>query len=339
MKKTITYKNSGVDIDKAVETKKKIKEIIEKYKISSEAGIGGFGAIFPLKNSETLIISSVDGVGTKLKIAFMSGIHNTVGKDLVNHCVNDILVQGAKPLFFMDYIALSSMNPDVVEKIVEGIAEACKENRCKLVGGETAEMPGFYKEGEYDLVGFIVGAVERKNLIDGKNIKPGDIIFGLPSSGLHTNGYSLARKILFEKNKLKIDSFVSDFNCTVGEELLKIHRSYLKALEGILGKKYIKGLAHITGGGFYENIPRVLPQGLKAVIRKGTWEIPPLFNYLVREANISDHEAFRTFNMGIGMVGICDKNNCDKIYSHLKSKGENYYIIGEISEGKGVEII
>ncbi len=337
MKKKITYKDSGIDIDKAVEAKKRIKKIIEKFNISAGGGIGGFGALYPLK--ETLLVSSVDGVGTKLKIAFMTGIHSTVGRDLVNHCVNDILVQGAKPLFFMDYIALSSMNPEIVEKIVEGVAEGCRENGCKLVGGETAEMPGFYKEGEYDLVGFIVGIVEKENLLPKKNIKEGDLIFGLPSTGLHTNGYSLARKIIFEKNKLKVDTFVKEFDCTVGEELLKVHRSYLKAFEGIIGKGWIKGLAHITGGGFYDNIPRILPEGLKAVIKKESWEILPIFKCLVREANLSEKEAYRTFNMGIGMIGICDKESLDKIFSHFDKIGEKYYLIGEIKKGKGVEIL
>jgi len=337
LKKEITYKESGVDIDRAVEAKNRIKRIVERFNIKTEDGIGSFGAIFPFK--ESLIVSSVDGVGTKLKVAFLAGIHNTVGKDLVNHCVNDILVQGAKPLFFMDYIALSKMDPDLVEKIVEGIAEGCKENGCKLAGGETAEMPGFYREGEYDLVGFIVGFVERRNLLPKKNIKEGDLIFGLPSTGLHTNGYSLARRIIFEKNNLKIDTFVEEFKCTVGEELLKVHRSYLKSLEGILGKNLIKALAHITGGGFFDNIPRILPEGLKAVIKKESWDIPPIFKYLVREGNLSDKEAYRTFNMGIGMTGICDKESIEKIFSHFESIGEKCYLIGEIKIGKGVEIL
>ncbi len=337
MKKEITYKNSGVDIDRAVEAKERIKKIVEKFNVSPEGGIGGFGAIFPL--NESLIVSSVDGVGTKLKIAFLTGIHNTVGRDLVNHCVNDILVQGAKPLFFMDYIALSSMKPEIVEEIVEGVAEGCRENGCKLAGGETAEMPGFYKEGEYDLVGFIVGIVERKDLLPRKDIREGDLIFGLPSTGLHTNGYSLARKIIFEKNKLKVDTFVKEFNCTVGEELLKVHRSYLKVMEGIIERGWVKGLAHITGGGFYDNIPRILPEGLKGVIKKESWEILPVFRYLVKEANLSEKEAYRTFNMGIGMIGICDKESLDKIFSHFDKIGEKYFLIGEIKKGKGVEIV
>lgn len=337
MKKSINYKDSGVDIDKAMEAKKRIKKIVEIFNISTEGGIGSFGALFPLKDK--FLVSSVDGVGTKLKIAFMTGIHNTVGKDLVNHCVNDILVQGARPLFFMDYIALSSMNPDTVEEIVRGIAEGCKENNCKLAGGETAEMPGFYKEGEYDLVGFIVGIVERENLLPKKNIKKGDIVFGVPSSGLHTNGYSLARKIIFEKNKLKIDTFVKEFNCTVGEELLKVHRSYFKVFYELLKDNLIKALAHITGGGFYDNIPRILPEEKKAIIRKKAWEIPPVFQYLVREANLSEKEAYRTFNMGIGMIGICDMESIDRITLHFDRIGEKYYLIGEIENGKGVEII
>jgi len=337
LKKEITYKESGVDIDRAVEAKNRIKRIVERFNIKTEGGIGGFGAIFPFK--ESLIVSSVDGVGTKLKVAFLAGIHNTVGRDLVNHCVNDILVQGAKPLFFMDYIALYRMDPDLVEKIVEGIAEGCRENGCKLAGGETAEMPGFYREGEYDLVGFIVGFVERENLLPKNNIKEGDLIFGLPSTGLHTNGYSLARKIIFEKNNLKIDTFVEEFNCTVGEELLKVHKSYLKSLEGILGKNLIKALAHITGGGFFDNIPRILPEGLKAVIKKESWDVPPIFKYLVREGNLSEREAYRTFNMGIGMIGICDKESIEKIFSHFERIGEKGYLIGEIKRGKGVEIL
>jgi phosphoribosylformylglycinamidine cyclo-ligase len=337
LKKEITYKESGVDIDRAVEAKNRIKRIVERFNIKTEGGIGGFGAIYPFK--ESLIVSSVDGVGTKLKVAFLAGIHNTVGRDLVNHCVNDILVQGAKPLFFMDYIALYRMDPDLVEKIVEGIAEGCRENGCKLAGGETAEMPGFYREGEYDLVGFIVGFVERENLLPKNNIREGDLIFGLPSTGLHTNGYSLARKIIFEKNNLKIDTFVEEFNCTVGEELLKVHKSYLKSLEGILGKNLIKALAHITGGGFFDNIPRILPEGLKAVIKKESWDVPPIFKYLVREGNLSEREAYRTFNMGIGMIGICDKESIEKIFSHFESIGEKGYLIGEIKRGKGVEIL
>ena len=275
-----------------------------------------FSAAFP-EMREPILVASADGVGTKLKIAFDTGVHNTIGQDLVNHCVNDILVQGARPLFFLDYFATGRLSPEVTASVVEGISVACKENGCVLLGGETAEMPGFYADGEYDLAGFIVGVVDKSKVIDGKNITAGDVVLGLPSNGLQTNGYSLARKLFFEIGGYKVDSYVEELGETVGEALLKTHASFLKPLEKLLDSGKIKGLAHITGGGFLENIPRILPENVAVEIRRGTWNELPVFGLMQRLGNVADSEMFRTFNMGVGMILICAESDKDFLKENL----------------------
>jgi phosphoribosylformylglycinamidine cyclo-ligase len=279
--------------------------------------------------AQPVLVASADGVGTKLKIAFVSGVHNTVGRDLVNHCVNDILVQGARPLFFLDYVATGKLSPDVVAGIVEGITNGCRENGCVLLGGETAEMPGFYQEGEYDIAGFIVGVVDRSKIIDGKTIVPGDVLLALPSAGLHTNGYSLARKLFFEVAGYKPDTQLPSLHLTAAEALLLPHLSYLKPLDGLLDTGTIKGLAHITGGGLTDNIPRILPEGTAVKIRKGSWPVLPVFDLLRELGNVSDSEMYRTFNMGVGMVIVCSRESAPSITNYLNP----CYEIGEVIEG------
>ena len=275
------YKSSGVDIDAGNETVRRIKRLAQAtFTPGVLSDIGSFGGLFRLDTAawkEPVLVSSADGVGTKLKVAFMANQHRTIGADLVNHCVNDILVQGATPLFFLDYLATGRLSPDVAEQIVEGLARACKENGCALLGGETAEMPGFYSEGEYDVAGFIVGAVDRAKIVDGRAIVPGDVLIGLPSNGLHTNGYSLARKIVFDELKLKVDSHLPDLGETVGEALLRTHRSYLTVIRPLLAGGLIKGMAHITGGGITDNLPRVLPPGSSARVNRSSWRVPAIF--------------------------------------------------------------
>src|SRR5204862_3435548 len=282
--------------------------------------IGSFGGMFDGAFPEMrapVLVASADGVGRKLKLAFATGVHNTVGRDLVNHCVNDILVQGARPLFFLDYIATGKLSPDVVAGIVEGVAKGCRENGCVLLGGETAEMPGFYQDGEYDIAGFIVGVVDRDKVIDGKTIAVGDVLLALPSTGLHTNGYSLARKLFFEVGGYEPQTHLPELRMTAGEALLLPHLSYLQPLEGLLDQGVIKGLAHITGGGLTDNIPRILPEGTAVKIERGSWIGPPLFELLRRLGNVSDSEMYRTFNMGIGMVIVCSPDNAGMIENHL----------------------
>jgi phosphoribosylformylglycinamidine cyclo-ligase len=279
--------------------------------------------------AEPVLVASADGVGTKLKIAFETGIHNTVGADLVNHCVNDILVQGAKPLFFLDYFATGKLDPEVTASVVEGMARACKENGCVLLGGETAEMPDFYPPGEYDLAGFIVGVVDKSRVIDGRTITPGDVVLGLPSTGLQTNGYSLARKLFFEVGGYMVDSYIDELGSTVGEALLATHSSFLAQLGPLLDTGVIKGLAHITGGGFLENIPRILPENVSIEIKRGSWPEPPIFGLMQKLGNVSDQEMFRTFNMGIGMVVIGSSGNLEMIREHLN----NCFVIGGVVPG------
>jgi phosphoribosylformylglycinamidine cyclo-ligase len=289
--------------------------------------IGSFGGMFRAdfgQMKEPVLVSSADGVGTKLRVAFMTGIHNTIGYDLVCHCVNDILVQGAQPLFFLDYIAAGKLVPSTVEAVIEGLARGCSEARCALIGGETAEMPGFYAEGEYDVAGFIVGVVDRPQIIDGTKISSGDVLIGLPSVGLHTNGYSLARKLF---------SVVDELGCTASAELLKPHRSYLPALGGLLESNVIKGLAHITGGGLLENIPRILPDGTAAEIIAGSWPILPVFKLLAKIGNVPDQEMRRTFNMGIGMVVVVSASQAEMVRAHFDAQGDAHYDIGQIVDG------
>ncbi len=329
-----TYKDAGVDIDLAEKLVEKIKPLARKtFNQRVLTDIGLFGAFFDAKFEEykhPVLVSSIDGVGTKLKIAFLANKHDTVGQDLVNHCVNDILVCGAKPLFFLDYFATAKLNPEVAEQVISGIAKACKENECALIGGETAEMPGFYNEGEYDIAGVIIGIVDKEKIIKGDKVKPGDILIALPSNGLHTNGYSLARMVLLEK--FKIDEFIPELNLTLAEELLKIHRSYLKPILKILDKFEIHAMSHITGGGIIGNTKRVVPQNLKIKIDWNAWERPPIFDLIQKVGNVPEEDMRKTFNLGVGIVLIVDKNDSDKILSELKSLNESPFIIGEISD-------
>ncbi|MCP9495215.1 MAG: phosphoribosylformylglycinamidine cyclo-ligase [Pyrinomonadaceae bacterium MAG19_C2-C3] len=334
---TISYADSGVSIDRANAAKERIKTLAAAtFNARTLTEIGSFGgmfdAAFPDMTQPTLV-ASADGVGTKLKIAFLTKTHHTVGRDLVNHCVNDILVQGARPLFFLDYIATGKLEPDTIAAIVEGVARGCRENDCVLLGGETAEMPGFYREGEYDIAGFIIGIVDRPKIIDGSRTKAGDIVLGLPSSGLHTNGYSLARKLLFDVAGYTPDTHLDELGTTVGAALLAEHKSYLPALRDILEHEHTHALAHITGGGIIENIPRVLPRNLSVELERASWETPALFNLLQRLGNVAEDEMLRTFNCGIGMVVICAAEAHDSITHHLAQRGETARLIGRVVEG------
>jgi phosphoribosylformylglycinamidine cyclo-ligase len=332
------YKSSGVDIDAGNETVRRIKRLAQStFTPGVLSEIGSFGGLFKLDTgawTEPVLVSSADGVGTKLKVAFMANQHTTIGVDLVNHCVNDILVQGAVPLFFLDYLATGKLSPDVAEQIVEGLARACKDNGCALLGGETAEMPGFYHEGEYDVAGFIVGAVDRGRLIDGRTIAPGDVLLGLPSNGLHTNGYSLARKIAFEEMKLAVDTHVPDLGETIGEALLRPHRTYLPVIKPLLGSGLIKGMAHITGGGITDNLPRVLPAGTAARVNRTSWRVPAIFRWLGESGRVPEYDLRRALNMGIGMILIVGKNDVDTVRKNLLNAGEaNSLVIGDIVAG------
>lgn len=338
MTKPVSYADAGVSIDTANEAVKKIGAFAKAtFNERTLTNIGSFGGMFDARFPEMeqpVLVSSADGVGTKLKLAFMTNTHNTIGQDLVNHCVGDILVQGARPLFFLDYFATGKLSADVAASVVEGLSIACKENGCVLLGGETAEMPGFYTDGEYDLAGFIVGIVDRKRVIDGSKINPGDVVLGLPSVGLHTNGFSLARKLLFEIAGFPIDTKLIELGgAEVGEALLRPHRSYLPVLDGLLDKDVIKGLAHITGGGLLENIPRILPEGTSVEIERGSWDELPIFGVMQKLGKVDDQEMFRTFNMGIGMTVICSRANRLRIIEHVESLGEKIYEIGTVVEG------
>jgi phosphoribosylformylglycinamidine cyclo-ligase len=334
---TVTYADAGVDIDRANRTKKRIKYLAHKtFTRGVLSEIGGFGGLFSIdreKYLDPVLVSSVDGVGTKLKIAFEMKMHHTIGADLVNHCVNDIAVQGAAPLFFMDYLATGKLDPEVAEKVVEGLAEACKHNGCALIGGETAEMPGFYPDGEYDLAGFIVGVVEREKIITGKTVQPGDIILGLASNGLHTNGYSLARKLLFEIAHYTPDSYVNELKGKVGNELMHTHRSYWPIIKKLVNADCVSALAHITGGGITENLPRVLPRGVAAVIEMGSWPVLPIFEHLQKLGNVPPEEMLRTFNMGLGMLLVVPSAKFKKAQNVLDKIGEKAYTVGRIVKG------
>ncbi|MDQ4123563.1 MAG: phosphoribosylformylglycinamidine cyclo-ligase [Acidobacteriota bacterium] len=344
MSESISYSDAGVSIDAANQTTARIKELAKRTfnnRVLSEIGsFGGmFSASFP-EMKEPILVASADGVGTKLKVAFLANVHNTVGQDLVNHCVNDILVQGARPLFFLDYFATGKLEPAVATDVIAGFAKACQENGCVLLGGETAEMPGMYLAGEYDLAGFIVGVVDKEKVIDGKGIEAGDVVLALPSSGLHTNGYSLARKLLFETGAYSVSSVLPEMHSTLDDVLLEPHKSYLRPLENLLDSGVIKGLAHITGGGLLENIPRILPANVSVQIKRGTWNELPIFGIMQKLGNVADSEMFRTFNMGVGMVVICSENDKEQIKSHLESQGEICNEIGQVIEGiKEVKII
>lgn len=339
MDERLTYKSAGVDVEAGYEAVKLMKEHVKKTHIPGVMGdLGSFGGFFmpDLKGyEEPTLISGTDGVGTKLQIAFMMDKHDTIGIDCVAMCVNDIACHGAKPLFFLDYIGTGRLNPKKAADIVKGICDGCIETGCALIGGETAEMPGFYKDEEYDLVGFAVGVVDKNKVINGEFVKAGDVIIGLPSSGIHSNGYSLVRKLFFGINNYNVDSRFPELSNTLGEELLKPTRIYVKTVLELLKKHEIKGIAHITGGGFIENIPRTIPQGLKARIQLGSWPILPIFNLMKDLGNIEDKAIYNTFNMGIGLVLIVDNSMADGILKTLESMGEKAYIIGDIVPGEG----
>ena len=337
MTKPITYSDSGVDIDAATRATERIKQLAgATFNERTLSDIGSFGGMFDgaFPNlTHPVLVASADGVGTKLKIAFLTGVHNTIGRDLVNHCVNDILVQGARPLFFLDYIATGKLSTDVIAGIIEGVARGCRENGCVLLGGETAEMPGFYQEEEYDIAGFIVGVVDREKVIDGKRIRPGDVLLALPSVGLHTNGYSLARKLFLDVAGYQAMTEIPELGMTVGAALLQPHLSYLRSLQGLLDTGMIKGLAHITGGGLTDNIPRILPEEAAVQIEKGSWPVLPIFALMQQIGNVSESEMYRTFNMGVGMVIVCSRSDADTIVSQLNDAGEKCYEIGSVTSG------
>lgn len=334
----ITYADAGVDISRANRTKQRIKYLAHKtFTRGVLSEIGGFGGLFAVdkaKYIDPVLVSSVDGVGTKLKVAFEMQLHSTIGGDLVNHCVNDILVQGAAPLFFMDYLATGKLEPPIAEQVVEGIADACKHNGCALIGGETAEMPGFYPDGEYDLAGFIVGVVNRERIITGKNVQIGDIVLGLPSNGLHTNGYSLARKLLFEVAHYSPETYVNEIKNKVGNELMRTHKSYWPSLKKLLDADCVSALAHITGGGITENLPRVLPRGTAAAIELGSWPVLPIFEHLQQLGNVEQDEMLRTFNMGLGMLLVIPSAKFKKVHTFLERVGEKAYTVGRIVKGE-----
>lgn len=332
------YEKAGVSISAGDQFVKRIKSLVRSTFSDDNpnskrvlSDIGHFGAFYDIKFSEMknpVLVSSVDGVGTKLKVAILMNKHDTIGQDLVNHCVNDILCSGARPLFFLDYLAFGKMKLDVAEQIMIGLTKACRENECALIGGETAEMPDLYAENDYDISGTIVGIVEREKIIDGKKIQKGDVLIGLKSTGLHTNGYSLARKVLL--NKFKIDDYIQELGCTLGEELLRIHKSYFKVVYPLLDKFQIKGVSHITGGGIVGNTKRIVPESLEISIDWNSWKIPAIFDLIQKSGNVSNAEMREVFNLGIGLILIVDKTEVDKIQNELLNSGEESLIIGEI---------
>jgi phosphoribosylformylglycinamidine cyclo-ligase len=342
-KTSVSYADAGVDISAGDRAKQRIKMLARKtFNKHVLSEIGGFGGLFSLdleKFPDPVLVSSADGVGTKLKVAFELGIHHTVGADLVNHCVNDIAVQGATPLFFLDYLATGRIENDVVETVVRGLSEACRANGCALIGGETAQMPGFYADGEYDLAGTIVGAVTRSNIITGESIEPGDVLLGIPSNGLHTNGYSLARKLLFEVAGYGAESYVNELKDKAGAALMRTHRSYLGIIKKLISAGpatpdnpagLVRGMAHITGGGITENLPRILPRGLDAHVDIASWEVPPLFQHLQHLGNVTEDEMYRTFNMGIGLIAVIPAEQVKKVKAILNRANERHCIIGRI---------
>ena len=333
------YADAGVDISVAEEAKRRIRTMAGRtFRRGVLSSIGGFGALFEIDRKrwrDPILVASADGVGTKLKIAFATGVHSTVGADILNHCVNDILTQGAEPLFFLDYLAMGKLDPRVVEQIIEGMSRAAKQAGCSLIGGETAEMPDFYAPGEYDLAGFIVGAVERSKRLEPRLVRPGDTLLALPSSGLHTNGYSLARKLVFQVARLKADTYVAAIGNKIGAELLKPHRAYWPLLKNIVGKGWLSGMAHITGGGITGNLPRVLPRNVRAVIELGSWPVLPIFRYLATLGKIEAGELLRTFNMGAGMILVIPPKYVRKVEAELRRRREKFYAIGHIETAAG----
>ena len=338
---SITYKDSGVDKEAGYKEVQLIKGLVKKTHIPGVlSDIGGFAGLFQLdttKYKEPVLVSGTDGVGTKLKIAFMMDKHNTIGEDCVAMCVNDILCQGAKPLFFLDYIATGKLIPEKMASVVEGVSNGCISAKCALIGGETAEMPGLYKENEYDMAGFCVGVVDKEKIINGSTIEEGDLLIGLPSNGIHSNGYSLVRKIVFDKKKLDVNDYIEELGSTIGEELLKATRIYVDPVYELIERFNIKGLSHITGGGFYENIPRMMPSGLTAHVNTSLIETPPIFSLLQKWGNINTEEMYSTFNMGVGMVFVVSKDELNDLENYLQEKKEKFYLLGEIKKGdKGV---
>jgi phosphoribosylformylglycinamidine cyclo-ligase len=332
-RKSVRYKDAGVDIDEAGRAVSNIKKLARATFTSGVmTDIGAFGAGFQLSGwKKPVLVSSADGVGTKLKVAFLAARHDTIGQDLINHCVNDIGVLGAKPLFFLDYYATGKLDAEVVRQVASGLSRAARENGCALIGGETAEMPGLYAAGEYDLAGFIVGAVERNRMLTGAAIGDGDVLLGLPSNGLHTNGYSLARKLLFDVAGYGVKTHLPELGCTVGDELLKVHRSYLKPIQALAVKGLLKGAAHITGGGITDNTPRVLPKGVGIEVNTSAWRVPPVFELLKRLGRIPDDDYRRTFNLGIGMILVTGKRSAARAQKTLEALGEEVYEIGRVA--------
>ncbi len=333
----VTYADAGVDISSGDRTKQRIKYLAQRtFTKNVLSEIGGFGGLFKLdtaKFNQPVLVSSADGVGTKLKIAFELGIHHTVGADLVNHCVNDIAVQGAAPLFFLDYLATGKLDGEVTEKIVSGLADACRANGCALIGGETAQMPGFYADGEYDLAGFIVGVVDKEKLITGTGIKTGDVLVGFPSSGLHTNGYSLARKLFFERAGYKPEQYINALKEKAGAALMKTHRSYLHVIQKLTANDLVTGMAHITGGGITENLPRILPKAISAVVELGSWPVLPVFEHLRELGSVEQDEMLRTFNMGVGLIAVIPADKFKRAKGVLERANEKFYVIGRTVKG------
>ncbi|MCK5376807.1 MAG: phosphoribosylformylglycinamidine cyclo-ligase [Acidobacteria bacterium] len=337
-----TYRDAGVDIDAQDRALAQVKKMVRNtYTDDVLSDQGAFGGLFrmPIKGlKEPVLVASADGVGTKLKVAIASGRHTSVGRDLVHHCINDILVQGARPLFFLDYLATGRLDPDVVTDVIGGVAAACGEHGLALLGGETAEMPGFYGDGEYDLAGFIVGVVDRKRIVDGSAVCHGDVLVGLPSSGLHTNGYSLARRVFFEQLALGPQDSVEELGRTVADELLEVHRCYLEPVRPLLDECLVHAMAHITGGGITDNLPRVLPEGLRAVIKVGAWEIPPVFRLLAEKGQVPEDDMWRTFNLGVGMILVVPPKQLEKVLRSLRESGYPGFPMGNVVEGeRGVE--
>ncbi len=334
---SITYADAGVDISRAEKSKQRIKFIAQRtFNKNVLSEIGGFGGLFRLdtsKFSDPVLVSSADGVGTKLKIAIEMNMHQTIGADLVNHCVNDIAVQGATPLFFLDYFATGKLDLEVSVKVIEGLADACKHNGCALIGGETAEMPGLYAESEYDLAGFIVGVVDRANIITGAKVKVGDVLLGLPSTGLHTNGYSLARKLLFEVAQYSPEQYVNELKGKVGAELMRTHKSYWHLTRKLIDVDSVSAMAHITGGGITDNLPRILPKGTSASVEVGSWPVLPIFSHMQQIGNVPEEDMMRTFNMGIGMIVVVPADKYKKAMSIVERTGEKAYNIGRIVKG------
>ena len=337
-----TYRDAGVDIDAQDRALAQVKKMVRNtYTDDVLSDQGAFGGLFrmPVKGyKEPVLVASADGVGTKLKVAIASGRHTSVGRDLVHHCINDILVQGARPLFFLDYLATGKLDPDVVTDVIGGVATACGEHGLALLGGETAEMPGFYGNGEYDLAGFIVGVVDRKRIVDGSAVGHGDVLVGLPSSGLHTNGYSLARRVFFDQLALNAQDMVEELGRTVADELLEVHRCYLEPVQPLLDECLVHAMAHITGGGITDNLPRVLPEGLRAVIKVGAWEIPPIFRLLAEKGQVPEDDMWRTFNLGVGMILVVPPKQLEKVLRSLRESGYPGFPMGNVVEGEcGVE--